>query len=103
MTPDEASKILMIAAKIRNSSVIDKPTHFANIYSHFKSKYPLLFDMCCDPKFEIDILKYMLEKMQMISSGEISTNDSDVEVGQKLFDHYVASVVDVEKLKRKDA
>lgn len=102
MTPDEASKILLIAAKIRNSNIADKSSHFAGIYSHFKSKYPLLFDMCCDPKFDIEILKYMLETMQKVSAGDISTNDSDVEVGQKLFDHYVASVVDVEKLKRKD-
>ena len=62
----------------------------------------MLYEMCCDTNFDMERLEYMLDMMKKVDTGNMSYHDASVDVGQKLFDHYVASVVDVEKLKRKD-
>jgi len=102
MDPEEASKILTIAEKIKQSNIANKDTYFAGIYENFRTKYPTLYSMCCDPTCDIKVLRYMLNVMSDVHKGSKTSEQADVEIGQSLFDKYVATVVDVEKLKRKD-
>lgn len=87
---NELDKVYTIAHKIRTSKVENKEAYFSSIYSNFKKQYPILFEMCCSPNFDINILTYMIEKMKEVQNGENSFEETSKEVGQEMFDKYVA-------------
>jgi hypothetical protein len=102
MDPAEVERVRSIATKIRQSTVPNKAIYFSSTFSNFKTRYPLLYDMVCSDRCDDSMLNYMLSMVEKISEGNKTSDDASVDVGQALFDRYVGSVVDVEKLKRRD-
>jgi len=98
MQEDEIERILEIARAISESKIANKEKHFSKIYAHFQSTYPMLFDMCCSDRFDMNTLKYMLDMMRKIHTGKETEESASIEVGQKMFDKYVGPVV--EKLEK---
>jgi len=94
MQEEDIEKILGIAKIISESKIINKEKHFSKVYSHFQSTYPMLFDMCCSDRFDIETLKYMLNMMRKINNGNETEESASIEVGQKIFDKYVSPIVD---------
>lgn len=103
MDAEELERVKVIVDKVRQSNVSNKASYFANTYANFRKKYPMLYDMICSSTCDDNMLNYMLSMLEKVSNGQHTNDSASVEVGQTLFDKYVASVVDVEKLKRKDA
>ena len=94
MQEEEIEKILDIAKTISESKVVNKEQHFSKIYAHFQSTYPMLFDMCCSERFDINTLKYMMDMMHKINHGKETEESASIEVGQTIFDRYVSPIVD---------
>lgn len=66
-----------------------KQQHFKAEYPQFAKDYPMLFEMCCTPNFDMGMLSYMLNMLANSASKEAAT----VNVGQKLFDTFVDPVL----------
>lgn len=98
MDPDE---ILKVANVIKRSKIQDKAEVFKREYQEFAEKYPILFDMCCDPETEIDKLEYMIEMLKKIQGNKMTQHVASTKVGQRLFDAYVEPVVGKEAGVRK--
>lgn len=93
----EPKEILKIAKEIRNSSHPNKKLSFTAKYKSFTQQYPLLFDMCCDDSSDFSHLEFMIEMMQKVQDNKKSAEVANVDVGQKMFDHFVKPLVDMEK------
>ena len=89
----EMDQVLVIAKKILNSKVEDKPKHFSDIYSNFKKRYPMLYDMCCEKDFDITHLEYMVKMIKSMNAGSFDNETASKEVGQKMFDHFVSPIL----------
>ncbi len=100
LTDDDMNNILNIAETISASTVGNKQKYFAKIYPNFVKEYPFLFDMCCSDRFEMDNLVYMMDMMKKIKKGTETDETASVQVGQHIFDRYVAPVMD--KLEKRD-
>ena len=99
MNPDT---ILKISKEIRNSKHPNKKLHFKIAHKEFATTYPLLFDMCCDDESDIKHLDYMTGMLQNIQDNKTSAEVASVDVGQKMFDHFVKPLVDKEKEDKKE-
>jgi hypothetical protein len=66
-----------------------KQAAFKKEYPVFAKDYPMLFDMCCTPDFDMGMLSYMLNMLATSGSKEAAS----VHVGQKLFDTFVDPVL----------
>ena len=93
LTNQEIDGVLKIARKIKDSNVPNKAEYFANIFGNFKERYPMLYDMCCEPDFDMATLEYMTNMMRKINAGHLNDQEASVEVGQRMFDKYVAPLV----------
>jgi len=101
LTEEKIENILSIARTISESKVGNKAKYFSKIYAQFHSEYPFLFEMCCSDRFELDNLMYMMNMMRKINQGKETEETASVEVGQHMFDRYVAPLVDkLEKQKK---
>lgn len=89
-------KILEIVTDIRNykGSHNSKVEHFEKKYPEFVANYVSLFDMACQPEFDFDRLKYMLDLKDKIDQKKVSFDAASREVGQKMFDIYVKDRLD---------
>lgn len=65
----------------------------ADEFADFAKEYPMLYEAACQPNFDLERLKYMLNLKDSIDRGENSLEKASIEVGQKLFDIYVKDKV----------
>ena len=93
----ERDAILRIAQTIRESRISNKEEHFFDIYKNFSTRYPMLYKMCCEPDFDIEKLKYMLNLMANVEGNVTSYEEATKVVGQTLYDLYVDPVVKEQK------
>lgn len=83
-------QILAIVEAIQSSSVCNKEEHFAQQYTNFKTKYPMLFKMACSAeKMDIGTLKFMISYIQKMEDSNMSQFDASAHVGQMLYDKYI--------------
>jgi hypothetical protein len=97
MDDKEVDHILYIAEKIKESTVRNKKEYFSHIYSNFQERFPMLYDMCCSPNFDIAHLEYMLGMIKSMNKGEHDEESASKIVGQTMFDHYVAPALEKSK------
>jgi hypothetical protein len=87
VTPEQ---IIAIVDAINASTIKNKEEHFANQYSNFKSKYPMLYKMACAPeKIDMKNLKYMIGALQQMQDSTLSQFDASAHVGQMLYEKYI--------------
>ncbi len=89
-------QILNIVTDICNfkGSPNNKKEHFEKKYPDFVSNYVALFDLACQPNFDMNRLKYMLNLKDKIDEQKVSFDAASREVGQRMFNVYVKDVVD---------
>jgi len=82
----------------RNDSNCNKIVFNKN--KEFQEKYPTLFDKIINNELDEDRLKYMVDMIVSIQGGIKKEEDATIEVGQKLFDDFVAPNIDLSKEKK---
>jgi hypothetical protein len=73
---------------------------FKTKYPFFAEYYPALFATACSPGFDYSRFRYMMTLREEVATQQRSLDDASKEVGQVLFDQYVAPVIDVDKEKK---
>jgi hypothetical protein len=71
----------------------DKEIMFRKRHPDFAERYPALFLMACEPNFDMRKLSFMLDMMSKIDKQETTLDAASKEVGQTLFDEYVAPIL----------
>lgn len=92
MSNNEISTIIeTISEGVKRSSLDNdkKKEIFFDKYADFADKYPTLFDMCFDEKFDISKLRFMLDLRDRVNKKKLTQHDASVEVGKKLVDEFV--------------
>ena len=70
-----------------------KQERFGREYPTFQKRMPMLFDMACEPNFDMNRLRYMLSLRTKVRENKTSIDAASKEVGQKLFNIYVKDKV----------
>jgi hypothetical protein len=86
-----SAEILAIVKEIRafpGSNKV-KERHFSQLYPEFVERYTNLFELACEPSFDMARLEYMLGLRDRIVAKEQTVEEASKEVGQTLFDVYV--------------
>jgi hypothetical protein len=98
MSNDEIIAIVetMVA---QTGSAKEKQRLFQKSFADFAEKYPTLFQMACEPDFNIDRLVYMLSMREAVSSQKLTQHQASVNVGENLFQEYVKPLVDAKNKK----
>jgi hypothetical protein len=90
----EREKIMSAIETINNDkSGGDKEKKYAVKYSWLKDQYPNLYRVACQERIiDSSTLAFMLTMLEKMNEGT-TQDDASKEVGQMLFDQYVAPVV----------
>lgn len=88
-------ELLAIVTEIHESDgqMKDKERIFSRKYPNVKERYPVLFELACSDDFDMMRFKYMLRLRDQVLKGERTVDDTSKEIGQKMFDIYVADKV----------
>jgi hypothetical protein len=62
-------------------------------YPEFEKRYPFLFEKACADDFDMERFTYMVGLKMKIDQNQISHHDASVEVGQNMYDHYIAEKI----------
>jgi hypothetical protein len=86
-----SDEIMTIVREIREYTGSDKrrKAEFEKKYPDFVERYPMLFQLACEPTFDLDRLEYMIKLRESIKTQETTLEDASKEIGQKMFDIYV--------------
>jgi hypothetical protein len=90
---ERADKIESITQEILNYKG-NKKLHFDKKYPEFVQRYPILFDMCCDPRCDKQKLDYILSMYKKVENNSMTSQIASVNVGQHMFDTYVKPIVE---------
>lgn len=72
----------------------EKQRYFRKKNPEFADKYPSLFQMACEPNFDVQRLSFMLNMRDNVANQKISQHQASVTVGENLFKEYVKPLVD---------
>lgn len=89
-------EIIAIVQTIVSQSGTQKDKHrvFRKTFPEFVEKYPMLFQMACEPDFNMERLVYMLRMRDAVHTQTVSQHQASVSVGENLFQEYVKPLVD---------
>lgn len=59
------------------------------LYPDFAEDFPVLFDLACDSKFDMDRLQRMLWMREQVKSEAVTLDQASAQVGQELFDTFI--------------
>lgn len=72
----------------------EKQRIFRKSFPDFVEKYPNLFQMSCEPDFNVERLTYMLRMRDAVEQQKVTQHQASVSVGENLFQEYVKPLVD---------
>lgn len=99
----DSTKILNIVNEIRSSNRPDKHAYFKGKYLNFWDKYPKLFEAAVDPNFPLTYLHMMLDQRDRLNNSQLSVEEADKEIYDKLREDYVTPVIEsMEKEKQQE-
>lgn len=75
----------------------DKMRIFRRQYPVFAESYPTLFEMSCQPHFNIQQFQQMLFMLNKVQTQELSRDEASAVVGQSLFNTFVKPKLDMSK------
>lgn len=98
-----SNEIISIVTKIKQATgnAREKQRQFRKQYTEFADKYPSLFQMACEPDFDIKRLEFMLSMRDNVGNNRISQHQASVKVGENLFQQYVKPLVDKAEAQKK--
>ena len=90
-----SSEIIAIVDEILNftGTAEARKVYFTNKYPFFAERYVALLATSCSPGFDYARFRYMMSLRDKVTSNVRTLEDASKEVGQVLFDQYVAPVV----------
>ena len=68
-------------------------------YNDVETKYPTLFSCAIQQTFDLEILRYMIQRLEQIDKNNVTQNTASEEVGTMLFQKYVQPHVSSEASK----
>ena len=71
----------------------DRKSVFSKKYAYFVDRYPVLFNTACEPGFDYNRFMYMMNMLDKVAKKQFSVDDASKEVGQALYDQYVAPTI----------
>lgn len=86
-------RIKNINNKILSKSLEEKEDYFFKNYPDIMNKYPFLVSQICSGK-DLETLDYMLNSLEQIEKGNISKDNMDKIVGERLAEEYVKPITD---------
>lgn len=86
-------RIKNINNKILSKSLEEKEDFFFKNFPDIMNKYPFLVSQICSGQ-NLKTLDYMLNSLEQIENGNISKDNMDKIVGEKLVDEYVKPIAD---------
>lgn len=92
LSTDDIRKIVLEIACAAGTTK-DKEKTFRKRHAEFAERYPALFEMVCQPTFDMGRLNYMLNMREKVIQQDRTIDDASKEVGQVLFDEYVKPVL----------
>jgi len=95
----DTNDIKKIVEEIHSSKIVDKEGYFGEKYPDFKTANPVMFQVVCEGKMDLNRLNYMMSMLDQIKSSKITQDDASVEVGQMLYKEYVEPKVSKMKFK----
>jgi hypothetical protein len=81
----------------QSGSTKDKQRIVRKTFPEFAEKYPNLFQMACEPDFNVERLAYMLKMRDAVEQQKVTQHQASVSVGENLFQEYVKPLVDGKK------
>jgi hypothetical protein len=75
----------------------DKMRIFRRQYPTFAESYPTLFEMSCQPHFNMNQFRQMLFMLNKVQTQELSQDEASAVVGQSLFNTFVKPKLDMSK------
>lgn len=91
-----SADILAIVREIRTSldtavgSMKSRRAFFEKRYPEFAERFPHLFQMVFDPEFNMERFEYMIRLRNDIQSNRTTFENASKEVGQHMFNEYIA-------------
>lgn len=86
-------RIKNINNKILSKSLEEKEEYFFENYPDIMNTYPFLVSQICSGQ-DLATLDYMLSSLEQIEKGNISKDNMDKIVGERLADEYVKPITD---------
>ena len=96
LSNEELSEIVKTIHNYK-ASPKDKMRIFRRQYPVFADSYPTLFEMCCQPHFNIQQFSQMLFMLNKVQTNELSRDEASAVVGQSLFNTFVKPKLDMSK------
>ena len=86
-----SEELLSIVHDVReNKHTTKERAHLCRTkYPDFVERYPHLFEMICEPEFDLARFEYMIRLRDDIQERKRTLEDASKEIGQNLFDVYV--------------
>lgn len=96
-----ANDIARFALGVRKQCLLGKSAEEARaMFPDFAARFPVLSDKCCDPRFPLAKLEFMLQQLSAMMSASVSKDAATDKVMEDLNKTYVDGVVDDLEKKR---
>lgn len=91
---DREDKLLQVIEEIHNCNhkfddIQNKIEYYSSLYHELFSAYPTALKKACEPNFDIDKFKWMMEMQKNVQNNLISQHNASIEVGERLVDEHV--------------
>lgn len=96
LSSEELSEIVKTIYEYK-ASPKDKMRIFRRQYPAFAESYPTLFEMSCQPHFNMSQFRQMLFMLNKVQTQELTRDEASAVVGQSLFNTYVKPKLDMSK------
>jgi len=81
----DTNEIKRIVEEIHSSKKLNKEEFFGEKYPDFKTTNPVMFQVACENKMDLNRLNYMINMIDQIKNSQITQDEASVDVGQMLY------------------
>lgn len=92
MSSEEIKSIVNEISKAKMTQK-ERMVYYEKKYPEFSKNYSMLFNMACEPGFELERFEYMMNMRDRIINKEETLDSASTKVGQVLFDKFVKPVI----------
>lgn len=89
MPLDQICEVVLNIRKIAGPERVRK-IEARKTFSDFETRYPMLFAMACGDNFDMERFVYMMQMKMRIENRELTAEQASIQVGQTMFDTFVA-------------
>ena len=91
---DNEDKLLQVVEEICKCThhfddVQSKIDYYSSMYPNLFTAYPTALKKACEPNFDLEKFKWMMNMQKSVQNNQISQHNASVEVGERLVDEHV--------------